>query len=117
MTFFFLMIRRPPRSTLFPYTTLFRSFDLVNGKAQVYGAGNNKISWISYRDVAGFAVAALDNPQAKNAVLKLGGPDPLSPLEVVRLAEHTTGKRFNIQYVSEEALRAQHSAATDPLQQ
>src|SRR5690348_18499120 len=26
---FFLMIRRPPRSTLFPYTTLFRSADLV----------------------------------------------------------------------------------------
>src|SRR2546430_11763323 len=27
--FFFLMIRRPPRSTLFPYTTLFRSpFDI-----------------------------------------------------------------------------------------
>src|SRR3712207_8732800 len=25
MQFFFLMIRRPPRSTLFPYTTLFRS--------------------------------------------------------------------------------------------
>src|SRR3712207_9546710 len=27
-TCFFLMIRRPPRSTLFPYTTLFRSDDL-----------------------------------------------------------------------------------------
>src|SRR3712207_6965103 len=27
--FFFLMIRRPPRSTLFPYTTLFRSQTLV----------------------------------------------------------------------------------------
>src|SRR5436853_3935042 len=26
--FFFLMIRRPPRSTLFPYTTLFRSVDV-----------------------------------------------------------------------------------------
>src|SRR2546423_11997646 len=25
--FFFLMIRRPPRSTLFPYTTLFRSYN------------------------------------------------------------------------------------------
>src|SRR2546426_1876889 len=25
LSFFFLMIRRPPRSTLFPYTTLFRS--------------------------------------------------------------------------------------------
>src|SRR3712207_8849967 len=29
MMFFFLMIRRPPRSTLFPYTTLFRSEDHV----------------------------------------------------------------------------------------
>src|SRR5438552_10331195 len=27
--FFFLMIRRPPRSTLFPYTTLFRSWQRV----------------------------------------------------------------------------------------
>src|SRR3989442_2744822 len=27
--FFFLMIRRPPRSTLFPYTTLFRSLDVL----------------------------------------------------------------------------------------
>src|SRR2546430_6172937 len=29
--FFFLMIRRPPRSTLFPYTTLFRSNHVVRG--------------------------------------------------------------------------------------
>src|SRR5256885_10651977 len=28
LVFFFLMIRRPPRSTLFPYTTLFRSLEL-----------------------------------------------------------------------------------------
>src|SRR5688572_31099132 len=32
--FFFLMIRRPPRSTLFPYTTLFRSvFQIVHAHA------------------------------------------------------------------------------------
>src|SRR5258707_7288652 len=32
--FFFLMIRRPPRSTLFPYTTLFRSLVFTdNGRA------------------------------------------------------------------------------------
>src|SRR3712207_8812531 len=30
MYFFFLMIRRPPRSTLFPYTTLFRSSNSGN---------------------------------------------------------------------------------------
>src|SRR3712207_5664897 len=29
IVFFFLMIRRPPRSTLFPYTTLFRSSDAL----------------------------------------------------------------------------------------
>src|SRR2546421_11437972 len=33
--FFFLMIRRPPRSTLFPYTTLFRS--LFNHESPVRG--------------------------------------------------------------------------------
>src|SRR5438132_12119833 len=34
--FFFLMIRRPPRSTLFPYTTLFRSREARSGEP---GAG------------------------------------------------------------------------------
>src|SRR5258707_3324337 len=32
MCFFFLMIRRPPRSTLFPYTTLFRSHFLLHAE-------------------------------------------------------------------------------------
>src|SRR3712207_7230091 len=32
--FFFLMIRRPPRSTLFPYTTLFRSAAVVGPGAR-----------------------------------------------------------------------------------
>src|SRR2546430_17322227 len=33
LIFFFLMIRRPPRSTLFPYTTLFRSIDSASDRA------------------------------------------------------------------------------------
>src|SRR5437667_1516294 len=33
--FFFLMIRRPPRSTLFPYTTLFRSSDPARVHLQI----------------------------------------------------------------------------------
>src|SRR3712207_7818369 len=37
--FFFLMIRRPPRSTLFPYTTLFRS---QGGGGQQSGAESRK---------------------------------------------------------------------------
>src|SRR2546425_7626227 len=37
--FFFLMIRRPPRSTLFPYTTLFRSHFLFEQAVQLFGVG------------------------------------------------------------------------------
>src|SRR5258705_6390286 len=33
--FFFLMIRRPPRSTLFPYTTLFRSLEDGGGGPEI----------------------------------------------------------------------------------
>src|SRR3712207_9538174 len=32
---FFLMIRRPPRSTLFPYTTLFRSRNVIDGQQRM----------------------------------------------------------------------------------
>src|SRR6266699_5420639 len=42
--FFFLMIRRPPRSTLFPYTTLFRSGQLVGGT--VHAIGNALYEWM-----------------------------------------------------------------------
>src|SRR5258707_2844259 len=40
VSFFFLMIRRPPRSTLFPYTTLFRSRRLpkIAGGSDAYAA-------------------------------------------------------------------------------
>src|SRR3989442_10802261 len=37
---FFLMIRRPPRSTLFPYTTLFRSVPGKVGRARHFDAGD-----------------------------------------------------------------------------
>src|SRR3712207_9465519 len=37
--FFFLMIRRPPRSTLFPYTTLFRSLELRDAVRALHEAG------------------------------------------------------------------------------
>lgn len=92
-------------------------FDAANAQAQIYGSGENKISWISYKDVAKFAVASLENPEARNAEIKLGGPEALSPLEVVRLFEEAKGKKFDVQFTSEEALREQKATATDPLQQ
>src|SRR3712207_8726077 len=40
------MIRRPPRSTLFPYTTLFRSFERAGAEAKI-GVFRN----MSYKDI------------------------------------------------------------------
>ena len=92
-------------------------FDFPNAKAQIYGDGTNGISWISLPDVASFTVAALDNATAENAVIELGGPEALSPLAVVHLFEMKMGRRFEIQHIPMAALRAQNTAATDPLQQ
>src|SRR5256886_10118015 len=41
--FFFLMIRRPPRSTLFPYTTLFRSVLIVMGTPSTVATLNGEV--------------------------------------------------------------------------
>src|SRR3712207_7517948 len=50
MCFFFLMIRRPPRSTLFPYTTLFRSIcvEAIKGLNNVHPMDKNKIPGCTY---------------------------------------------------------------------
>jgi len=40
---FFLMIRRPPRSTLFPYTTLFRSLDSGHAKREAVNYAGQRI--------------------------------------------------------------------------
>src|SRR6266536_4210833 len=43
--FFFLMIRRPPRSTLFPYTTLFRSAPLRPCRTSWSGSSRGDGRW------------------------------------------------------------------------
>src|SRR5688572_30868418 len=46
-SFFFLMIRRPPRSTLFPYTTLFRSTSYVGWARLVAASGIAGITYLN----------------------------------------------------------------------
>ncbi|MFL5789211.1 MAG: SDR family oxidoreductase [Flavisolibacter sp.] len=91
-------------------------FDTKNRKATIYGHGVNKISWISLKDVAAFAVASLDNEVAMTSIIDLGGPEALSPLEVIRIFEEETGK-FELQYVPEEVIRNQKDQSTDILEQ
>lgn len=91
-------------------------FDVENAKIQIFGKGTEPISYISYKDVAKFAVKSIDNAFARNAELELGGPEMLSQLEVVKIFEEMDGRKFEIQHVPAEALQQQMNAATDPMQ-
>lgn len=92
-------------------------FDSANAKAVIYGDGSKPLSWIALGDVAAFAAASLENPAARNATLELGGPEPLTPLQVVKIFEQARGRSFEVQFVPVEALAAQQAAAADPMQQ
>jgi uncharacterized protein YbjT (DUF2867 family) len=93
----------------------FVGFDYPNSKATIYGDGINKLSWISLKDVAAFAVICVDNPSAMNSVLELGGPGALAPLEVVKIFEQHSGINFTVEHIPIEALHAQKNTAADSL--
>ena len=78
--------------------------------------GENAISWISYLEVAQFAVLSVDNPLVRNTTLDLGGPEGLSPSNVVKIFESIGGKAFDVTHVPAEALQGQLAEATDPMQ-
>ena len=90
-------------------------FDIANGRVRIYGTGESPASWISLADVAAFAVESLSNPAANDAALELGGPEALSAMDVVRMCETMSGRRFEIEKFPEAALQAQKDAATDPM--
>jgi NADH dehydrogenase len=90
-------------------------FDYQSREAVVFGDGRQLISWVSYRDVAEFAVRCAENSAAHNRILEIGGPEDLSPLEVVQVFESSAGGRFDVEHVPEEALLAQLEQAADPL--
>jgi NADH dehydrogenase len=92
-------------------------FDPANGRVRIYGDGRNPISFISLFDVARFAALSVDHPAARNAVLELGGPEALSPLQVVEIFESLGRRKIALEFVPVEALQAQRSNATDPMQQ
>ena len=90
-------------------------FDPANGSARIYGSGDAKVSFISSSNVADFAVAVATTPQReKNTILEIGGPEPLSQLDAVRIFEKTMAKEMKVDHVPVEALKAQHESS-DPL--
>src|SRR5256885_9882515 len=79
-SFFFLMIRRPPRSTLFPYTTLFRSRG--HGGIELIGDENQR-----QRRVEGYVTRARAVAHSRIPFLHMA---QRSTLEIERSEEHTS---------------------------
>jgi uncharacterized protein YbjT (DUF2867 family) len=90
-------------------------FDYPQRKVVIFGDGSAPITWVSYRDVAEFAVRSHLTAGVRNRFLDVGGPQNLSPLEVVEIFEKISGSPFERQFVPEGALLAQLDQATDPL--
>lgn len=91
-------------------------FDFTSRKATLYGAGKERISFISLGDVAEVAVRAVRGCDSGSSIIELGGPNAVSPLEAVRIFEEVGGAPFEVQHVDETALQAQFDTATDSLQ-
>ena len=91
-------------------------FDYANATARIYGPGTSPISWVSFRDVAEMCAVALRHPAAERRTIEFGGPEALSPLEVVARFEKIGGRPFRLEHVPEEALAAQFEGATDSMQ-
>jgi NADH dehydrogenase len=92
-------------------------FDATNRKVRLYGDGDQPISWISYKDVARAAADAVIEGVGRNMIVELGGPQPLSPREVVRMFEAAGAGEITTENVPVPVLESQLDAATDPLQQ
>ena len=86
-------------------------FDLAARHVRIFGDGDRPVSWIALTDVAEVAARCVDEPAAANATLELGGPDALSPLEVVAIAEQADGVPIEVEHVPVEQLEAQRAAA------
>jgi uncharacterized protein YbjT (DUF2867 family) len=91
-------------------------FDYPNQTARIYGPGTSPISWVSFRDVAEMCALAVRSPAADRRTIEFGGPEALSPLEVVARFEKIGGRPFQLQHVPEQTLRAQFDGAADPMQ-
>lgn len=91
-------------------------FNPAAASARIYGPGTAPTSWVASSDVAEMCVLALEHPSAQRRTLEFGGPEPISPLEIVARFERLGGKPFTVEHVPLEALQAQFAAATDPTQ-
>jgi NADH dehydrogenase len=98
------------------WLTPFLGFDYVEGRVRIYGEGRNAITWLGVADMARVAAWAAYGEPPPRTTLEFGGPQALSPLDVVAIFERLSGRPFAREFVPEAALEAQHGSALDPRQ-
>lgn len=76
------------------------------GKVRIFGRGRNPINFVSAHDVAGVVHSAIADPDMRGAAIEVGGPEDLSFLEVVRVAEEATGRKAATSHVPLPMMRA-----------
>jgi uncharacterized protein YbjT (DUF2867 family) len=91
-------------------------FDTLNGKVNICGTGINPVAYISFKDVAKFAVESISNPYSRNAILELGGPENISQLDAVKIFEKILHKNIEVNHIPVDALQSQIKSSTDAMQ-
>lgn len=90
-------------------------FDYPRRRATIYGTGERPISWVSLADVAELAVRWLERGELEDDTVELGGPERLSPAQVVREFEEEAGEPFAVAHVTEDELRRRREQSDEPL--
>jgi uncharacterized protein YbjT (DUF2867 family) len=62
--------------------------------------GRRRHSFVSNRDVAAFAAAAVDHPAARNRHILIGGPEALSWRDVLATYERVLGRQLPVEFVA-----------------
>src|SRR2546429_3608367 len=94
--FFFLMIRRPPRSTLFPYTTLFRSSHHMNDPQRILRM--SRINALHLKLFADYVNKLQSTPDGDGSLL-----------DHVRSEEHTSELQSRLHLVCRLLLEKKHT--------
>ena len=73
---------------------------LAGRPVTLVGNGRRRHSMVAARDVAGYAIAALDQPEAQGQTLVIGGPEPMSWRDVVAAFEQELGRNIPVRTIS-----------------
>ena len=76
------------------------------GKTRLFGKGESLRNYVAEEDVAEFVLMALEDPVLRGKTIEIGGPDNLTPLQVVALYEQLTGREAQVSHVPRAALRS-----------